>query len=83
MPDQKLVVNCTTGEQQLLDLSATEIADKQQLLAAEAAAQQARAAAAAQLAADRASVLHGVVLSAAPPEERQAFARLLGLVAPA
>ncbi len=72
MSDTKIVVNCATGEQQILPLTSAEIAQRDQDAAAAAEAQEAREEAAAALEALKASAKAKLVAGTPLTEEEAA-----------
>jgi len=72
MSDTKIVVNCATGEQQILPLTSAEIAQRDQDAAAAAEAQAAREEAAAALEALKASAKAKLVAGTPLTEEEAA-----------
>jgi hypothetical protein len=72
MSDTKIIVNCATGEQQILPLTSAEIAQRDQDAAAAAEAQEAREEAAAALAALKESAKAKLVAGTPLTEEEAA-----------
>ena len=72
MSDTKIIVNCATGEQQILPLTSAEIAQRDQDAAAAAEAQAAREEAAAALEALKASAKAKLVAGTPLTEEEAA-----------
>ena len=72
MSDTKIIVNCATGEQQILPLTSAEIAQRDQDAAAAAEAQEAREEAAAALEALKASAKAKLVAGQPLTEEEAA-----------
>ncbi len=72
MSDTKVIVNCATGEQQILPLTSAEIAQRDQDAAAAAEAQEAREEAAAALEALKASAKAKLVAGTPLTEEEAA-----------
>ena len=72
MSDTKIIVNCATGEQQILPLTSAEIAHRDQDAAAAAEAQEAREEAAAALEALKASAKAKLVAGTPLTEEEAA-----------
>jgi hypothetical protein len=72
MSDTKIIVNCATGEQQILPLTSAEIAQRDQDAAAAAEAQEAREEAAAALEALKASAKAKLVAGTPLTEEEAA-----------
>jgi hypothetical protein len=72
MSDTKIIVNCATGEQQILPLTSAEIAQRDQDAAAAAEAEEARVEAAAALEALKASAKAKLVAGTPLTEEEAA-----------
>jgi hypothetical protein len=76
---QKLVINVETGIEELVDLTPGEIADFDQRAADAAAADAAEKLRLDQTQSDHGTIIRGVVLGSAPPDEKAAWARVLGI----
>lgn len=78
---QRIVANVESGEVVAVDMTPAEVAQRAEDEAALAAAEQAAHDAEAQRVADLQAVLNSPIVTGATPEQKAAFARLLGLPA--
>lgn len=76
MADTKVIIDCTTGEQKVLPLTAQEIAERDQMAAAAQEAQEAREAEAARIAGLKASAKAKLVAGEALTEDEAAVITL-------